>query len=238
MGEQVYSRCHSNLESLQFAIQNSLSLASPLDGIVRVTSVEDMGVHILVPLIAKFGELYPNIRIELICTSEVIDLVRESIDIALRVGPISQQSYRAKKIGGVKFILVATQKYLEKFNRALTLSDLSKVEFISFTNYKVTENGLKLHKLNETKNIPVFPKYNSSSTIAILQLALLHKGVALLPDFLCEEYLKTRLLIQICKGWHTDNRNIYLATPSPQKTESAVKIFRDLAVRISISNVA
>jgi DNA-binding transcriptional LysR family regulator len=83
-------------------------------GLLRVTTSLAFSTHQLAPVIGEFLERYPDVRLELIPTDRVVDLVEEGIDLAIRVGQLGDSSFMARKIGEDVRLVCASPAYLER----------------------------------------------------------------------------------------------------------------------------
>jgi DNA-binding transcriptional LysR family regulator len=83
-------------------------------GLLRVTTSLAFSTHQLAPVIGEFLELYPDVRLELVPTDRVVDLVEEGIDLAVRVGRLGDSSFMARKIGEDVRLVCASPAYLER----------------------------------------------------------------------------------------------------------------------------
>lgn len=224
-GQALYASCREGFAALDSGLRSSLDLSRQLKGLIRITSVEDIGVALVVPAIAKFTDLYPNVRVEMDFTLDVMDLVQHSIDVAVRVGSTSQLTHRIRKVGQVAFIFVASPKYLERFREPLTPSDLATVDVMAMQSRKIEHSGITLLKNKEKIQVKLQPKFQVESSAALLELAIMGKGIALLPDFTCQELLRMGELEPVCKGWHTANKDISVVTPSHRKKSPMLDLF-------------
>jgi DNA-binding transcriptional LysR family regulator len=68
----------------------------PLTGPISFTTTQDFGSEVVAPLIDRFLELHPGIRFDLLLAEGVLDLVQNHLDFALRHGPLSDSSLRAR----------------------------------------------------------------------------------------------------------------------------------------------
>ncbi|HAP99871.1 MAG TPA: LysR family transcriptional regulator, partial [Rhodospirillum rubrum] len=71
-----------------------------------------LGVLHISGLIFAFQDRYPDIRVDLGLTDERIDLVREGVDIALRLGPLTDSGLKLRPLGLSRRVLVAAPAYL------------------------------------------------------------------------------------------------------------------------------
>jgi DNA-binding transcriptional LysR family regulator len=103
-----------------------------IQGTVRVTASEVMGVEVLPPILAQLQATYPDLKIELVLSNRVQDLLKREADIAIRMTQPKQEQLIARHIGGVKLGLFAHKKYLRKRGTPQALADLADHALIGF----------------------------------------------------------------------------------------------------------
>jgi DNA-binding transcriptional LysR family regulator len=103
-----------------------------IQGTVRVTASEVMGVEVLPPILAQLQATYPDLKIELVLSNRVQDLLKREADIAIRMTQPKQEQLIARHIGGVKLGLFAHKKYLRKRGTPQSLADLAGHALIGF----------------------------------------------------------------------------------------------------------
>lgn len=85
-----------------------------LGGLVRITTLEWVGHHILTPILAEFCRLHPGVTVELLTADRVFSLARHEADIALRTSRFEQDSSVQRKVGVSPQGLYASEAYLAK----------------------------------------------------------------------------------------------------------------------------
>lgn len=223
-GKELFAKCNQSLASLLTGIEESLSNSEPMKGKIRIAAVQDIGVMMLSPIIAEFATMHPLLNIEMLFEDKVDDLVASAIDISVRAGKIRQQSYRGRKVGVVRFILVASPKYLEKIDREITIENLKECDFLSYQPMIQKGHFLFENIGQKFKFVPRL-KYQSVSTLALHHMACAGAGVSALPDFMCEEAIKQNKLVHLLKGWGTPPSPISVVTPAKKDPMSTVSIF-------------
>ncbi len=103
-------------------------------GTIRISCTAALGVLHVSRLIFAFQDHYPDIGIDLSLTDERVDLVREGVDIALRLGPLTDSSMKLRALGQSRRLLVAAPNYLAARGRPAGLQDLSGHEGIRMSN--------------------------------------------------------------------------------------------------------
>ncbi|MGE5150697.1 MAG: LysR family transcriptional regulator [Rhodospirillaceae bacterium] len=81
-------------------------------GLLRVTTSLTFSTHQLTPIIGEFLARYPAIQLEMMPTDRVVDIIEESIDVAIRVGRLPDSSFMARKIGDDIRLVCAAPSYL------------------------------------------------------------------------------------------------------------------------------
>jgi DNA-binding transcriptional LysR family regulator len=84
-----------------------------LEGIVRVTSVDALAVHVLTRGLAALHAAHPGIIVELITDNRSLSLARREADIAVRLGRFEAHETVVRKVGEMAFAVYATQGYLD-----------------------------------------------------------------------------------------------------------------------------
>lgn len=111
----------NDLEALESGAQNQD--AKPT-GKIKVTAPVFLGKAVLVPVIRKFLDKYPDINVNLLLVDRTVDLIDEGIDVAVRVGRLPDASYIARTLDNYTMVMVAAPKYLMKHGSPNSIKDL------------------------------------------------------------------------------------------------------------------
>jgi DNA-binding transcriptional LysR family regulator len=167
-----------------------------IQGTVRVTASEVMGVEVLPPILAQLQATYPDLKIELVLSNRVQDLLKREADIAIRMTQPKQEQLIARHIGGVKIGLFAHKKYLRKRGTPQALADLAGHALIGFDEetpfVRAARKGFPLWSRNNfavrtDNDLAQLAMIRAGSGIGICQAALAARDsqlVHLLPDVL------------------------------------------------------
>ncbi len=93
-------------------------------GIVRLATPPALGRMYIIPRLPGFFARYPDLSLDISLAERRVDLVREGLDMALRVGPLSDSALIARKIGDLHMMVAATPAYLERHGIPPTPADL------------------------------------------------------------------------------------------------------------------
>ncbi|VIO72753.1 HTH-type transcriptional regulator DmlR [Bradyrhizobium ivorense] len=111
-GARYYRHCVQILRQVDLAGEEARSTRGAAAGTVRISCTAAFGVLHVSRFIFAFQDRYPDIVVDLSFTDERIDLVREGVDIAIRLGPPGDSSMKLKALGQSRRVLVAAPHYL------------------------------------------------------------------------------------------------------------------------------
>jgi DNA-binding transcriptional LysR family regulator len=103
-------------------------------GTIRISCTAAFGVLHVARLIFAFQDQYPDIGVDLSLTDERVDLVREGVDIALRLGPLTDSSMKLRPLGQSLRLMVAAPDYRAARGMPSVPQDLSGHEGIRMSN--------------------------------------------------------------------------------------------------------
>lgn len=133
-GSRYYANSVQILRLVEQAGDEARGTRGAPAGTIRISCTVAFGIRQVTRLIFAFQDQYPDIGIDLSLTDERIDLVREGVDLALRLGPLTDSSMKLKSLGQSRRVLVAAPAYLAARGRPVAPSDLSAHEGIRLSN--------------------------------------------------------------------------------------------------------
>ncbi|MBL6616254.1 MAG: LysR family transcriptional regulator [Reyranella sp.] len=125
-GEVFYAaakRIVGEIETLENQVAGQSGTPS---GTLRVTTSLAFATHQLAPVLSEFLARHPLVKLELLPTDRVIDMVEEGIDVALRIGRLADTSFMARKIGEDKRLICAAPSYLARHGTPRRPEDLAR----------------------------------------------------------------------------------------------------------------
>ncbi|MBL8507816.1 MAG: LysR family transcriptional regulator [Chitinimonas sp.] len=127
-------RSHAQaMASTAAALQRAAaSQGDGLTGVVRVTASDVVGVEVLPPILAELRERHPGIKVELVLSNRVQDLLQREADIAVRMLRPQQDQLLARHIGRITLGLHASPAYLARCGLPSTVEDLAQHSLIGF----------------------------------------------------------------------------------------------------------
>ena len=97
-----------------------------ISGLLKITAPHSFGRRRLVPLLGQFSVQYPQLRIQLDLSDELLDLIAGGFDLAIRYGELRDSSLVARELVQNRRILCASPEYLRRFGQPQRVSDLAR----------------------------------------------------------------------------------------------------------------
>lgn len=220
-GRSFFESCVGPLQTLEDALKSLDGQESTLQGTVKITGPEDLGSFVISPTLAQLSREYPGLRFELKYTNEVLDLVREGFDIAIRLGPLKQTTFKAQKLGEVVLIFAASPEYLK--GRKLAKAPGESLDYLTF--HPPLENShWALKSQGRTVRTKLEAKIVSNQLSTIVDMCVQGAGVGLVPSYLCEEHFRTGKLVHVFKDWSATSYPVSLVTPLASNSSARLRL--------------
>jgi DNA-binding transcriptional LysR family regulator len=130
-GEAFLERARRVLVDLDEA-ERAVAAGAVPRGLVRINCNVPFGLHRLLPLIPRFTAAQPDVRLDIVLSDQVIDLMDERADVAIRVGAMRPSQLMARKLGQSRMVVVAAPAYLARRGVPHTPYDLDDHNCIAF----------------------------------------------------------------------------------------------------------
>ena len=113
-------------------LRTASSRRDRVEGTVRISASEVIGIEVLPPIIADLQEAYPGLQVELSASDALEDLMNREADIAVRMTEPQQDVLLARRIGDIPLGFHAHRRYLERHGTPQTMADLTGHRIIGF----------------------------------------------------------------------------------------------------------
>jgi DNA-binding transcriptional LysR family regulator len=158
-------------------------------GTIRISCTAAFGVLHASRLIFAFQDRYPDIGVDLSLTDERVDLVREGVDIALRLGPLTDSSMKLRALGQSRRLLVAAPAYLAARGTPAVPQDLSGHEGIRMSNVAGSDTLALQGPAGERHAVPFGGRLRVDHGLAAREALVAGRGIAPAHQWLVDDLL-------------------------------------------------
>ena len=200
-GEAFLARLSPLLDEFDAALGAAEALGSAAGGTLRMTTSVSFGHEVVVPLLGAFHAAYPGIQVELILSDSNLDLVRDRIDLALRLAPAPAGDLISSRIVAARYRVVASPGYLQRHGAPQGPMDLVAHDTLRFTLPGFRDRWLFRDAAQAVTEVPVNGWLVCTNALSLRRAALDGLGVALLTDWLVGGCLRDGALVDLFPGF-------------------------------------
>jgi DNA-binding transcriptional LysR family regulator len=166
-------------------------------GSLRLTTSVAFGQIWLVPLLSQFRAAFPELSLELVLTDSNVDLIRDRIDLAIRLAPAIEGDVVCAKLRDTRYRVCASPGYLQSCPPLARPSDLTNHQSLLFSFPGFRSRWLFRSRSKRLTEVPVLGAIVISNALGLRDAALAGLGPALLADWLIDRDLDAGRLIDV-----------------------------------------
>ncbi len=223
-GERFYRRAVDIIAEFDEAEAEARGLEHEPVGLLRISCSHSLARRVIAPQIASFMRLYPHIRFDVISDDSYTDLVEEGVDLAFRLGDLSDSSLMAKKMGDAPRALWASPDYLARRGTPVHPSELEQHDALVFRQARMT--SWTLTNGNDSVTVKVDGPFRASGGDILLRAADDGIGILLAPSWLVSDCVGDGKLVRILQDWTAPSLPIHCVWTSG-KLRGKAKLFAD-----------
>lgn len=231
-GTAYYRHCVRILAEAAAAEQAAMALHLEPRGTLRISAPDSFGWMHVAPAIATFRARFPEVTIDLRLEERHVDLVREEVDLAIRIGAMPDSALIVRTLARSRMVICAAPAYLARHGTPSTPEALETHGCLCFP--PLWRSGRwHLDGPDGERRVPVSANVASNSAEVLRATALDGVGIALLPCWLIAGDLRSGALVPILPGWTPGAPDIHAVYPDDRRRSAKVREFVDhLARRI------
>lgn len=194
-GQAFLAQARKILDAVESAEEQMKVRRQKPAGRLRVNAAAPFMLHVVVPLVAGFRAQYPDIQLELHSSDQIIDLLEQRTDVAIRIGPLRDSTLHARPLGSNRLRILASPAYLKAHGTPKSVADLAQHSLLGFTQPESLNQWPLRHQLGNSLNIT--PSLSASSGETLRQLAMAGAGIVCLADFMTAADRASGELVQL-----------------------------------------
>lgn len=229
-GERYYADCSRILAAADHANQRISDSQTEPCGVLRLTAPPILGEAFLGPLINRYLERWPAVRVELDLSGEFRDLIGDQFDLAIRVGHLNDSSYVARRLGESIGTLCATPEYLARRGEPNHPNDLQDHDLIEFGGLNNTLGRWRFsgpHGEGD-QTVSFEPRYRTGSIVLLLQAIYAGIGIGWLPNYTAQEQIAEGRLQRVLPHWPMPTLPVHAVYPTRENLAIKVRAFIEL----------
>lgn len=226
-GQEFARRCRSILSDLKEAESSVRDILVQPTGVLRVTASLSFCLLHIEPMLPEFTARYPDITIDIIAANRYLDIVDNSVDVAIRTRQFeADNAITVQKLAETKRILAASPAYLERFGRPAVPKDLENHRVLIY-DYAVNPTELPFRKDGKLQTFHVKPFISTNDGQVVVKAALDGMGILVQPKYIIHEAITEGRLLPILDDWLLPRLTMNIAFQARDYIPTKVRVFVD-----------
>lgn len=227
-GEAYAEHARRALAEMHAGDERIRALRSDLSGRIRITSSVSWGQRVLSKRLPEFVRLHPGVELELQFDDRLRDLAADGVDVALRWSATPTPDLVSTPVARVGWLLAAAPSYLAAHAAPLQHpDDLAAHACLCYWRASADDQW-RLLCGDQVARVRVSGRYHVDSPEAVADAAIAGLGVALLPDYLCQQALDDGRLHRVLPAWQPQTR--YGTSITAVATPERMRLHRNRAL--------
>lgn len=184
-----------------------------LRGPVRLAAPMSFGVSHLAPALPRFMALHPEVTLDLHFSDELVDMVGQGFDLALRISSLPDSSLLARRLCTVRLLLVGAPSYFERHGHPTHPRELASHRALRYVQARTGDAWRFQHQRHGefAQVVPTALKVNNAEALVPALRGGL--GLALQPEFLAWDDLRAGLIVSTLDAWQVPPIALHIVTP-------------------------
>lgn len=209
-GMSYYERCKIIAQQANDANQQIETFKNEPAGLIKITCPVNIGLQTIVPALNHFKKIYPKIALDVMLTDDVVNIMKEGIDLAIRGAPLVDSGLQASKLATLKTCLCAAPEYIEQFGLPKTPADLTRHQWVI---YKLTSNIVTLNKGQRSFSVTTNGTISTNNAAARTAFVEAGHGIGRIPWYDAWQKLQSGTLELILESYELNDINVYGVFP-------------------------
>ena len=216
-GQAFYQRCAAILADAEHAFSELADSAVEIAGPLRLTAPFDYGISVVVPALATFAARYPQCQVDARFSDQTHDLMAGDVELAIRVGWLTDLQLQARQIGSFRQLLVAAPRWQPQLARLTGPQELAALPFVA--NTALREPGrwqftrVQAAPSDAPHTVQWQPVMRLDATLAVRAAVLAGAGLSVLPDYAIADDVAAGRLVHVLPGWTLPQGGIHAVFP-------------------------
>lgn len=233
VGQRLVDELKKPFQDISESLSSLQDAAASPRGVVRVTAPVAFAHQQLVPKVAGFVRMYPDVRVRLEVSDRLVSLSAEGFDVGIRHSASIPDTHVAWQLCNTRSVVVASDGYLSQYGVPQAPHDLRSHHCLYYPrglepaawSFESVGNGCQ-ESMRLT--IPVNGPFATNNSQSLRDAAINGMGIALLPDFTVQEALRSHSLVQVLPDWKPTGAfadKLHIIRPYSARVPKAVSEF-------------
>jgi DNA-binding transcriptional LysR family regulator len=227
-GEDLYTRCQRILQEVESLDAAAAGARSGPRGTLRIDMPVTYGRQVVLPVLTRLRARYPDLKIDARFSDQVIDIIKEGLDAAVRIGPLADSRLVGRMFDQQVIWTCASPAYLKRHGKPESPDQLSAHTCLLF---RLPSSGRdrpwQFRVANREISLTLESGVRLGDGEALVQAAAAGLGLIQVPSYMAEREVKRGELAEILQRYRPAPLPISLIYPSHRHIPLRVRALAD-----------
>jgi DNA-binding transcriptional LysR family regulator len=224
-GLAFFDRAKRAIEEANEADNAARGAASGLTGNLRICAAVTFGRQNIVPYLGPFLDQNPQLNVDLMLDDRNVNLVEEGVDVALRMGTLTDSGLIARKIAECRRVVLGTPAYFEKHGKPGCPADLTKHQAVIYSLGGGANWQFK--KGNEEQPVIISGRIRVNAAEGVRESVLAHLGLTVASEWMFARELASGAVVEVMSDWALPNQDLWAVFPTGRMASAKARAFVD-----------
>jgi DNA-binding transcriptional LysR family regulator len=218
-GLEFLARMEPILAALDEA-EHSIREGGELRGLLRMSMPTSFGIRTVIPRLSAFAARHPNLHIQLLLEDRRQDLVRDAVDVAIRLGRLVDSTATTKRIATIPRVVVASPGYLDRHGVPVTPAELVQHRIVGGSAAAVP-TAWRFERDGKEQVIRLESRFSTNENEGAIAAAVAGFGITSTSGWACSRELEDGSLVRLFLGWKMVGIPVHAYFPMGSATRAA-----------------
>lgn len=223
-GQIFYERAKRTIEEADEAVMAAQGSANALSGKLHVSASICFGRLHVIPSLSAFLAKHPDLDLELVLDDRYVDLVNESVDVALRTGAMPNSNMTARRIAEGRRMVVATPAYLQRHGTPISPDELNSHQAIILTRGG-GRDSFTFRKADAEVSVALQGRLKVTQAEGLREAIICDLGLAVCAEWLFTPELKSGTVVPILQDWSLPPTSLSAVYPTGRLASAKARAF-------------
>ncbi len=223
-GQHYYEHCHVIAMEADAAQKQLEHLRDDMVGRLKITCPVNAGLQLVVPALNGFKQLYPQLELEVILTDDIVNIMQEGIDLAIRGAPLVDSALQATRLITMKTLVCGAPCYFRRQGHPKKVADLSVHQWVT---YSTASRHLQLSRKGTQYVVAMKGSLTTNNAAARTAFVEGGHGLGRIPEYEARPKIEQGLLEQVLADYDLPDIDVYGVFPPRATSSKKVRLLVD-----------
>jgi DNA-binding transcriptional LysR family regulator len=227
-GRDLHERALKLLQDAEAIEQAAMAARSEPSGTLRIAASLPIGLHVIAPALPAFRKLYPKVTIDLRLTDQIIDIVEQGVDVAVRIGDLADSRLLSRRLGPHRLCAFASPSYLAARGAPTHPDELQGHDTVNLR-YQSSGRTFRWPFRIGEREVEILPPSGVVVDVseAVLATLVTGGGIGMAATFMAAPYVARGELVAVLSDFSVERDNVTALWPESRRANPAARAFLD-----------